>query len=538
MAIASSNPALPLPTQITTKRNRYRGTSAEQEAPAASKAGLEAPWARQHPTLAAIADRLQLVLDAWNLLRTPDGACRRKPYLPQGIKEPDPVYASRIRHAQPTGFFRDALRTYAGMLSFLHWRALPVSLQRVIGDVDGMGTDLAVFLFIADLLVLRDGGCLILVFPPAKAFPSEGHRLEAIAAGDRASLPRLVLVPRADLLDWRLAPDTRALLEFTFRRDERRPIRPLQYGATPVLMVGPDGQLLAAPRIEDWIYTRFQLAADGFSVRSVGAQPSAADPSGYEPTPAGVHLTLQGHHRLPAVWYATDGAQFGEGDLPHLGLAHQYLTHFRLKTEYEDLLSRCALPVGVRTGVVDRFGTVANEQGEARQPEPLVLSTNSFLDLPDGADFNWKEIRARSLAEHRAHLLHLEDTMRRDALVPTENRGPGRSESEVSLTAGQAFALLQSMAARKTSVFSLLLEHWCALTGEPHNRESGVALTVSPLTPPPRPLPTIGEWLQLHERGIVTDAELRHQLDLAAMPGVVNPAGDGTSDTIHVPQSR
>jgi hypothetical protein len=166
----------------------------------------------------------------------------------------------------------------------------------------------------------------------------------------------------------------------------------------------------------------------------------------------------------------------------------------------------------------------------------LVLSTNSFLDLPDGADFNWKEIRARSLAEHRAYLLHLEDTMRRDALVPTENRGPGRSQSEISLTAGQAFALLQSLATRKTSVFSLLLEHWWAITGERRNPQSGVSLTVSPLTPPPRPLPTIAEWLQLHERGLVSDAELRHQLDLAAMPGVVHPAGDGSGDTIDVPE--
>jgi len=32
-------------------------------------------------------------------------------------------------------------------------------------------------------------------------------------------------------------------------------------------------------------------------------------------------------------------------------------------------------------------------------PEPLVLSTNTFMDLPAGADSSGKEIRARSLAE-------------------------------------------------------------------------------------------------------------------------------------------
>jgi hypothetical protein len=58
---------------------------------------------------------------------------------------------------------------------------------------------------------------------------------------------------------------------------------------------------------------------------------------------------------------------------------------------------------------------------------------------------------------------------------------------------------------------------------------------VTPLTPPPRPLPTVVEWLTLHERGIITAEELRHQLDLAVMPGVVNPAGDGAGDSLRVP---
>ena len=57
-----------------------------------------------------------------------------------------------------------ALRTFAGMLSASHWSELPPSLQAVVSDVDGLGTDLGVFLERADLLVLRDGACLIAVF--------------------------------------------------------------------------------------------------------------------------------------------------------------------------------------------------------------------------------------------------------------------------------------------------------------------------------------------------------------------------------------
>jgi hypothetical protein len=44
----------------------------------------------------------------------------------------------------------------------------PALLQRVISDVDKRTTTLAVFMFIAALPVLRDGGCLILVLTPLR----------------------------------------------------------------------------------------------------------------------------------------------------------------------------------------------------------------------------------------------------------------------------------------------------------------------------------------------------------------------------------
>ena len=58
------------------------------------------------------------------------------------------------------------------MLASSHWRELPASLQAVISDVGGCGTDLGVFLEAADLLVLRDGAALVGVIPPAHLWPS------------------------------------------------------------------------------------------------------------------------------------------------------------------------------------------------------------------------------------------------------------------------------------------------------------------------------------------------------------------------------
>ena len=43
-------------------------------------------------------------------------------WLPQGSKEPEVAYRQRLANARPNGFFRDALRTYAGMLASVQWR--------------------------------------------------------------------------------------------------------------------------------------------------------------------------------------------------------------------------------------------------------------------------------------------------------------------------------------------------------------------------------------------------------------------------------
>jgi len=108
------------------------------------------------------------------------------------------------------------------------------------------------------------------------------------------------------------------------------------------------------------------------------------------------------------------------------------------------------------------------------------------------------------------------------------SQGAPRTATEISLAASQAYALLQSQAIQKASMFSSLLEHWCAITGETVPASVGSAgstaaldVNISPLAPQPKPQPTVAEMLQLHERGIVSEQALRQWLgDLSG----VNPA--------------
>jgi hypothetical protein len=435
---------------------------------------------------------LRITADCWALLAAPDGSSRKENYLPKGEREPDTAYRKRLDAARPSGFFRDALRTYAGMLSRGSWISLPASLSSLLTDVDGRGTDLGVFLAAADLLVLRDGGALVLVLPPEHSWPSEGDRQEALRRGDRLSLPRLQLVPRANCLNWELPVSYGLPGRIIWREPVNRPIGAETPGTEGAVTEQITSLLGDADAPDRWHYRSLQLVTTGEAVTGLqlAHHPICADPQ-----------ASSGWRCVEPVVTTT------RGDLPHLGLAHQYLNHFRCKSEYEELLSRTALPVGVRKGMVDAMGN--------SQAGPVVLGPNTCMDLPADASFEFVEIRARSLAEHRAWLQILDDTMRRDALIPSQNRGAARTEMEISLTASQSYALLQAMAIQKASLFSTLLQHWCALTGEPLTPGAGLQVTVSPLTPPIQPQPQVKEWIELFDKGVISREELRHQLALA-----------------------
>ena len=127
MAIAHSSTRRLASRSRTRSRNKWLPLSPPEEQ-ALSAAGtappLLQPW-REHATLRSLRDQLQLCFDCWNLLDAPGRTSHRCVYLPPGAKEPDANDRNRVEVARPSGFFRDALRTYAGRLSFLEYLALP-----------------------------------------------------------------------------------------------------------------------------------------------------------------------------------------------------------------------------------------------------------------------------------------------------------------------------------------------------------------------------------------------------------------------------
>jgi hypothetical protein len=294
------------------------------------------PW-QEHPTLSALQPSLQITAHCWSLLAAPDGTSRKEQYLPKGEREPETAYRKRLDAARPSGFFRDALRTYAGMLSRGSWISLPSSLNSVLTDVDGRGTDLGLFLAAADLLVLRDGAALVLVVPLEHSWPPEGNRQEALRRGDRLSLPRLQLVPRANCLNWELPVSYGLPGRIVWREPVNRPMNAEPSAADGAVAEQINALLGDADAPDRWQYRSLQLlTTDDATKRGtvIGLQlvhhPVCAGTqatSGWrcdEP----VVTTYEDISRLPACWYFSDGSAFDEGDLPHLGLVHHYLNHF------------------------------------------------------------------------------------------------------------------------------------------------------------------------------------------------------------------
>ncbi len=272
-----------------------------------------APWTN-HPTLTALQLSLQITADCWALLAAPDDTSRKEHYLPKGDREPETAYRKRLHAARPSGFFRDALRTYAGMLSRGSWISLPASLTSVLTDVDGRGTDLGVFLAAADLLVL--------VLPPEQSWPSEGDRQEALRRSDRLSLPRLQLVPRAYCLNWELPMSYGLPGRIVWREPVKRPIGAKPAGSEAAVTEQISSLLGDADAPDHWHYRSLRLLTTGDSTRGgtvTGLQlahhPACADPQATrgwrcdEP----VVTTYEGIQLLPACWYTSDGSAFGWG---------------------------------------------------------------------------------------------------------------------------------------------------------------------------------------------------------------------------------
>ena len=139
------------------------------------------------------------------------------------------------------------------------------------------------------------------------------------------------------------------------------------------------------PDPQAWLYRSLSVTDDGLVLRCRQANPNPDAVDGYDVVPVGEPERIPQRFDLPALWYSVDGTAFGEGDLPHLGLAHLYLNHYRCRRDYDDLLSRTACQVTSKTGPEATQKLGHPRAGSAPPTEQLTASSGKGLAGLPGA---------------------------------------------------------------------------------------------------------------------------------------------------------
>jgi len=422
-------------------------------------ASLPSFW---HPTRKELDDELRKALDAWNYLR---GTKER--YLPKETKEPDAAYRNRLNRAVYTGFFRDGIDSFAGILSRFELKDPPPSMVDLWQNIDNEGNDGKSFFMSADAMMLRDGGvCLGVEMPVNNA----ENRAQELAADVR---PYLVSRPRGLMLNWR----TRFI----------GGIELLECATFLEMVELPDGDygVKHEPRYRvikrgEWtVYKIEQQKGQGAEfVATVDTDEDGNERQGQYLMANGQPLPV-----APIVWYAADGDLFGQGGMPMRQVLEHDLEHFRTRSDLAEKTHRVAMPVPVRTG--------QPPQPPGMPPEALEIGPNSVVDVPIGGTFAFAEPSCSSLAEQREQVGQIEALIKEKTANFAYGEGsPAKTATQSGLEAAHAQAGLSMLSARKGSVMQQLMAIWAMFTGEDADPEAGISMSSTiydrPLDPPSR----------------------------------------------------
>ena len=438
----------------------------------------------QRPELAAIAPMLMRAKDCWDLLprdHADVGRSVRSNYLPQEVGEPKDAYHGRIGRSSYPSTYRDAIRSFAGLLSRFQMSEAPSTLEASINDVDMRGSSLRRFMSDVDQLVLRDGAAAILVeMPPAD--PGVTSKIEEIKSGRR---PYLIALERSQVINWRShLSGGREVLDLVVVRLEQEV---------------PDGDYGSK-------------SEEVFLVMVPGAYRKVV----LKVTKAGQYMEQvieEGQtslNEIPLVWLGATTNTIGSSDVAMDALAQLSIEHMQLRSDLAELIHKCALPAGVRIG---------DSLLPDGSPKPLTIGPNSVLDLPEGGEFKWAEISGGSLQRHQEEVLHVEKLMKEASLSFLWGDGGNRTATEAALASSQVSSQVRALIEGKLSAFRQLLYFWTQYSGEKLHQEAGISLSDS-LLGKPMEANDVAQLTNLNVNGLIS-----HQTTLEELQrgGVLDP---------------
>ena len=433
------------------------------------------------PELLALLPGLDLALDCWNLLDTNGRGSEKGKYLHKEVGEPKSAYEERLHRSTYTPIFRDSIRAYAGLLSRFQMVDVPPSMQSAEQNIDMQGSSVHSFWNSCDELAIRDGGVFIMVDMP----PSDGETNYLDEMRNNRT-PYKIQIERRDVINWSVEyiRGCEFIRHVTVRQLRSRPAEK-GYGSIiePVYLVMRPGSVETV-RLEKRD-NRWLQFSEGVIQTSLPV--------------------------VPIRWYGASSPRFAQGDLPMNGLAELSIQHYQMRSDLQELLHKCAMPVPVRKGA---------PIGTNGRPAPLVIGPNTAVDLQDNGDFQFAEPTGRSLERHQAEITHVEALMDRSGLNFLYGANI-KTATEASLRASQISSQVSSLIRNKVSTFAGVMRLWAAYACElaAFTRESGIAINDSLINRPIDPS-GIAQMVNLYNAGILSK---RTVLDELARGQILDP---------------
>lgn len=440
------------------------------------------------PELVRMLPALELANDCWHLLDSTflDSTGRamsvKEKYLHQEPAEPRKAYQQRLHRSTYTPIYRDSIRSYAGLLNRFQLMDAPSSLEEAEKDVDLQGESIQSFWNRCDEKALRDGGVYIMVDMTPEE--EELNFFDEQAGGRR---PYLMMVDRSNLVNWSVeySNGREKVTHATIRQFRQRQI-PGSFGVE----LDPVYHVLRPNLVQT-----YRMERQGQEWRQILERE--------------IETSLP---VVPLVWYGATDPHFSQGDLPLNGLAELSIQHFQMRSDLQELLHKCAMPVPVRKGA--RIGADG-------KPIPLILGPNTAVDLDaENGSFEFAEPSGRSLERHQAEIDHLEKLMDRSGLNFLYG-AKIQTATEASLRASQIASQVAALVRNKASAFHGVMKLWAAYNGELEQitSESGIAINDSLIN---RPLGAseIAQMVNLYSQGLLSR---RTVLDELQRGGILDP---------------
>ncbi len=438
------------------------------------------------PELVRLLPQLEQAYDCWTLLNAGGLGAAKEKYLPKEPAEPTGAYQARLGRATYTPIYRDAIKSYAGLLSRVHLIDSPASLENAEQNVDLQGSSLTSFLTRIDEMALRDGGTFVMV----DMMPERGGDNNFFDQMNDGRQPYFISIARADVINWKVSYNRglESVDQVTVRMLRSVPNPEGAYGS----VVEPVYYVLTPGKVE--MYRVVKADAQRWANQKIDE----------------INTTLP---IVPLVWYGATTTRFAQGDLPMDGLADLSIQHFQMRSDLNELLHKCAMPVPVRKGA---------PIGPDGKPAPLILGPNTAVDLSgeSGSDFSFAEPSGKSLERHQAEIVHVEALMDRSSLNFLYGANV-KTATEASLRASQVASSVSALVRNKAAAFGVLMRLWAFYAGEQAQitKESGLAINDS-LINKPLGASEMAQLVNLYTQGLISKKTV---LDELQRGGVLDP---------------